>query len=141
MFYRYLCTILITKEKQMFDTKVAILVLDDMEVWKKLNVTAFLATGIAASVSEAIGEPYIDAEGNHYTPLLGQPIMIYAADRSTLIRTRNQALQRGADVWGLCGSHVRNGPRRGEPGSLCGRTCRCAGIGRSCRARADQGSG
>ncbi len=31
----------------MFDTKVAILVLDDLAVWQKLNVTAFLATGIA----------------------------------------------------------------------------------------------
>ena len=32
-----------------FDTKVAILVLDDLAVWQKLNVTAFLATGIAAA--------------------------------------------------------------------------------------------
>ncbi|GEJ58774.1 DUF2000 family protein [Anaeromyxobacter diazotrophicus] len=31
----------------MFETKVAILVLDDLAVWQKLNVTAFLATGIA----------------------------------------------------------------------------------------------
>jgi hypothetical protein len=29
----------------MFDTKVAILILDDLEKWQKLNVTAFLATG------------------------------------------------------------------------------------------------
>jgi hypothetical protein len=86
----------------MFDTKVAILVLDDMEVWKKLNVTAFLATGIAASVTEAVGQPYVDAEGKRYTPLLGQPIMIYAASRSTLIRTRNQAQQRGL----TCGAYV-----------------------------------
>ena len=45
----------------MFDTKVAILVLDDLPVWQKLNVTAFLATGIAGAAPEAIGEPYEDS--------------------------------------------------------------------------------
>jgi hypothetical protein len=79
----------------MFDTKVAILVLDDLEVWQKLNVTAFLATGIAGSAPEAIGEPYVDAAGSLYSALLGQPIMIFAADRSTLLRARRQARERG----------------------------------------------
>ena len=32
-----------------FETKVAILVLDDLAVSQKLNVTAFLATGIAGA--------------------------------------------------------------------------------------------
>jgi hypothetical protein len=32
-----------------FDTPVAIAVRDDLPVWEKLNVTAFLATGIAAA--------------------------------------------------------------------------------------------
>lgn len=79
----------------MFDTKVAILVLDDLEVWQKLNVTAFLATGIAGSALEAMGEPYVDAAGTRYSALLGQPIMILAADRPTLLRARRQAQERG----------------------------------------------
>lgn len=79
----------------MFETKVAILVLEDLEVWKKLNVTAFLATGIAGSAPDAMGEPYVDAAGAHYASLLGQPIMIYAADRATLLRARRQAQERG----------------------------------------------
>ena len=41
----------------MFDTKVAILVLDDLPLWQKLNVTAFLATGIAGAALDAMGEP------------------------------------------------------------------------------------
>ena len=41
-----------------FDTKVAILVLEDLQVWQKLNVTAFLATGIAGAAPDAMGEPY-----------------------------------------------------------------------------------
>ena len=32
-----------------FDTKVAILVLEDLAAWQRLNVTAFLATGIAGA--------------------------------------------------------------------------------------------
>jgi hypothetical protein len=56
-----------------FDTKVAILVLDDLPVWQKLNVTAFLATGIAGAAPEAMGEPYEDSAGRRYARLLGQP--------------------------------------------------------------------
>ena len=40
-----------------FDTKVAILVLEDLLVWQKLNVVAFLATGITGAAPEAMGEP------------------------------------------------------------------------------------
>ena len=30
-----------------FDTKIAIVVRDDLAVWQKLNVTAFITSGIA----------------------------------------------------------------------------------------------
>jgi hypothetical protein len=78
-----------------FDTKVAILVLEDLAVWQKLNVTAFLATGIAAAAPEAMGAPYIDAAGRSHANLLGQPILVFAADPATLLRAYNQAIQRG----------------------------------------------
>lgn len=61
----------------MFDTKVAILVLNDLATWQKLNVTAFLATGIAGAVPEAMGDPYEDASGRQFTRLLGQPVMFF----------------------------------------------------------------
>lgn len=77
-----------------FDTKVAILVLEDLAVWQKLNVTAFLATGIAAAAPEAIGEPYQDASGREHARLLGQPIMILAGRPATLQRAYQQALER-----------------------------------------------
>ena len=32
-----------------FDTKIAVVVRDDLEAWQRLNVTAFLASGIAAN--------------------------------------------------------------------------------------------
>ena len=37
-----------------FDTKVAILILADLATWQKLNVTAFLATGIAGLLAGAL---------------------------------------------------------------------------------------
>ncbi|HUN38693.1 MAG TPA: DUF2000 family protein [Acetobacteraceae bacterium] len=79
----------------MFDTKVAILVLEDLEVWQKLNVTAFLATGIAAAAPEAIGEGYEDAAGRRFAPMLGQPILIFAATPGALQRAHRNALERG----------------------------------------------
>ncbi|MCV9947582.1 DUF2000 family protein [Rhizobium sp. BT-175] len=85
----------------MFDTKVAIMVLEDLAVWQKLNVTAFLATGIAGAAPEAMGEPYEDAEGT--MRLLGQPIMILAAKPEILARARRQALERGL----ICAAYVR----------------------------------
>lgn len=78
----------------MFDTKVAILVLEDLAVWQKLNVTAFLATGIAGAAPDAMGEPYVDAAGRHYARLLGQPMMIFAAPPEILRRAFTQAIER-----------------------------------------------
>lgn len=78
-----------------FDTKVAILVREDLEVWQKLNVAAFLASGIAGAAPEAMGEPYEDAAGRKHARLLGQPILIFAAGPETLLRAFRQAVERG----------------------------------------------
>jgi len=82
-------------EPVVFDTKVAILVLEDLAMWQKLNVTAFLATGIAGAAPEAMGEPYEDAAGRQPARLLGQPILIFAAAAETLRRAWGQANERG----------------------------------------------
>jgi len=78
----------------MFDTKVAILVLEDLAVWQKLNVAAFLATGIAGAAPEAMGEPYEDAAGRRHARLLGQPILIFAAGAEVLQRAYRQSIER-----------------------------------------------
>lgn len=79
----------------LFDTKVALVIRDDLATWQKMNVAAFLASGIAASYPESIGEPYEDASGNGYLRLIGQPILIYGADRTALARVLDRALARG----------------------------------------------
>jgi hypothetical protein len=78
-----------------FDTKVAIVVLDDLAVWQKLNVTAFLATGIAGAAPEAMGEPYEDAAGRVYARLLGQPILVFGSRPEGLLRAWRVGLERG----------------------------------------------
>jgi hypothetical protein len=77
-----------------FDTKIAIVIRSDLEVWQKLNVAAFLASGIAAAYPGCIGEPYEDGSATHYHSLIGQPILIYGADRATLTRALDRALSR-----------------------------------------------
>ncbi len=49
-----------------FDTKIAVVIRTDLEVWQKLNVAAFLAGGIAANFPECIGENYADDSGTRY---------------------------------------------------------------------------
>ncbi len=78
-----------------FDTKVALVIRGDLAVWQKLNVAAFLATGIAAAAPEALGEPYVDGADRRYGRMLGQPILIFAADGDQLRAVRDGALERG----------------------------------------------
>jgi hypothetical protein len=78
-----------------FDTKIGIVVRDDLAVWQKLNVTAFLAGAVAGSVAETIGEPYEDGSGNEYLPTFRQPVLVYAADAEALGRVRGAAVNRG----------------------------------------------
>jgi hypothetical protein len=78
-----------------FDTKVAILVLEDLAVWQKLNVTAFLATGIAAAAPEAMGELYEDAAGRQHARMLGQPMLVFAAQPAALARAYRIGIESG----------------------------------------------
>jgi hypothetical protein len=79
----------------LFETKIALVIRDDLASWQKMNVAAFLASGIAASYPQSIGEPYQDASGNGYLRLIGQPMLIYGADRAALARVLDRALARG----------------------------------------------
>jgi hypothetical protein len=79
-----------------FDTKIAVVLRDDLAVWQKANVTAFLVSGIAATAPTTVGEPYRDASGNEYLPMFRQPVLVYAADAAALRRAYERAMQRGA---------------------------------------------
>ncbi|WP_208094694.1 DUF2000 family protein [Brevibacterium limosum] len=78
-----------------FDTKVVVVLRDDLLPWQELNVTAFLMSGIAASEDDLVGENYRDADGNDYLPMLRQPVMVMSADAEKLKSIRSKALGRG----------------------------------------------
>ena len=80
-----------------FDTKVAVVVRDDLAAWQRLNVTAFLISGVtAAAGAEIVGEPYRDADGEQYLPLLRQPVLVYAASGTKLATVARRAREREA---------------------------------------------
>jgi hypothetical protein len=76
-------------------TKIAVLLRDDLAVWQRLNVTAFLVSGVAGTLPELLGEPYLDADGTRYLPMFGQPVLVFAGDRDTLTAAHARALDRG----------------------------------------------
>jgi hypothetical protein len=77
-----------------FDTKIAILLRDDLEPWQRLNVTAFLASGIAGSDPELVGEPYADADGTAYHALFRQPVLVFEGSKENLTASHQRALGR-----------------------------------------------
>lgn len=77
-----------------FDTKIVIAVRDDLEPWQELNVTAFLMSGIAAENPKIIEQRYKDAEGNDYSAISSQPIIILYGSSNVLRNIRMRALSR-----------------------------------------------
>lgn len=77
-----------------FDTRAVVVVRDDLAPWQELNVTAFLSTGLAADAS-LLGEPYVDADGTVYTPMLREPVMVRVAPAAELAALRAAAVVRG----------------------------------------------
>jgi hypothetical protein len=81
-----------------FETKIAVVLRDDLAVWQKANVTAFLVSGIAGASPDTVGEPYVDGSGNRYLPMFRQPVMVYAADSAGLRRAYERALEREVEL-------------------------------------------
>ncbi|TDC25762.1 DUF2000 domain-containing protein [Streptomyces sp. 8K308] len=78
-----------------FDTKIAVIVRSDLADWQKLNVIAFLASGVAHATDEVMGEPYLDASDNRYLPMLREPVLVYVADTEGVRRAHEKGLGRG----------------------------------------------
>ncbi|MEA1650645.1 DUF2000 family protein [Nitrospirillum sp. BR 11164] len=79
----------------MFDTKIALVLREDLAAWQALNVTAFLTSGIVAQFPEIIGEPYRDRSGSVYNPLSVQPVIVLAADAAAMATIHRRTLERG----------------------------------------------
>jgi hypothetical protein len=82
-----------------FDTKVAVVVRDDLAVWQRLNVVAFLMSGVVGGAGErVVGEPYEDADGRTYLPMLVQPVLVFEAGKAKLATVHARALDRGVPI-------------------------------------------
>ncbi len=81
-----------------FDTKLVVILRDDLETWQTLNATLFLVSGIAATDPETVGKPYEDAAANRYLPMFRQPGLVFEAGREELRRAFDRARQRGVEL-------------------------------------------
>ena len=76
-----------------FGTKIVIVLREDLLTWQKLNVTAFLMSGIGGT-QNIIGKPYVDGDGLAYLPMSQQPIMIYVANGEQISDLLKKALSK-----------------------------------------------
>ncbi|MGW5047185.1 DUF2000 family protein [Streptomyces griseoluteus] len=77
-----------------FDTKIAVLLRDDLAPWQRLNVTSFLVSGLGSQVPEVIGAPYEDADGIAYLPMFRQPVLVFEATKEVLKAAHTRTLIR-----------------------------------------------
>ncbi|MFJ4880548.1 DUF2000 family protein [Streptomyces sp. NPDC088745] len=77
-----------------FDTKIAVLLREDLETWQRLNVTAFLVSGLGAAAPEVIGEPYTDADDTAYLPMFRQPVLVFEGTKEDLTTAHTRATAR-----------------------------------------------
>ena len=80
------------------DSKIAVVVRDDLATWQRLNLTAFLVSGVAHEWPQLVGQPYADADGTTYLAMLGQPVLVFEADAATLKTAHERALRRDLTV-------------------------------------------
>jgi hypothetical protein len=85
-------------ERVQFDTKIAVVVRDDLESWQACNVTAFMVAGVAATAPETVGAAYEDGSGNRCLPMFRQPVLVYGASAEQLRRTYERAMRRAVPI-------------------------------------------
>lgn len=81
-----------------FDTKIAVLLRDDLLTWQRLNVTAFLVSGVGTAIPEVIGEPYEDGSGVRYLSMFRQPVLIFEGSKELLLAAHRRAIGRALPV-------------------------------------------
>ncbi|MBY8882157.1 DUF2000 domain-containing protein [Streptomyces sp. PLK6-54] len=77
-----------------FETKIAVLLRDDLALWQRLNATAFLVSGLGSAVPEVVGEPYADADGTAYLAMFRQPVLVFEGGKELLDKALDRALTR-----------------------------------------------
>ena len=90
------------------NVEIVIIVRDDLKTWQKLNITAFLASGVAIEFPELHGRHLVTASGNSYLPFFKQPVLVYKADDiNQMQRIFKRAKERQLKI-GIYGSQLFN---------------------------------
>src|SRR5262249_53769539 len=71
---------------------------EDLATWQKLNVTAFLTSGVVGANPGLLGDRYEDAAGHPYNALVIQPKMVLSAGGQTIQTSYYRACGRGVRV-------------------------------------------
>ena len=66
-------------------SRLALVLREDLLTWQRLNVTAFLSSSIAVNPqSRPMGGTYVDAGGRQYGEMFAQPVMVFEASAQVL---------------------------------------------------------
>ncbi|HEY0536560.1 MAG TPA: DUF2000 domain-containing protein [Actinoplanes sp.] len=76
------------------DTKIAVLLRDDLLTWQRLNVTAFLVSGLGTVQPSLVGSPYEDGSGVHYLAMFGQPVLVFEGTAEVVKAAHSRAVGR-----------------------------------------------
>ena len=83
-----------TLDTMRFDTKIVVVVRDDLENWQRLNVTAFLASGIAANPDlHGTERHHQEAKGDESVDVAHRKVM--EGDKNVVAAARERAVRRG----------------------------------------------
>lgn len=77
--------------KSQFPTKTAVIVERGLLAWQELNVTAFLASAIAARFPETMGPEFKDASNVSYLAIFRLPVLIFQAKHNDLKKVYRKA--------------------------------------------------
>lgn len=78
--------------------KLAVVVRDDLPTWQKLNLTAFVSSGVGRAHPDAVGAPYVDGSGREYLPMFATPVVVMVGDGPALARALHRAVERGLTI-------------------------------------------
>jgi hypothetical protein len=66
-------------------SRLAIVLRQELLTWQRLNVTAFLSSSMAVNAEPSVmGETYVDASGRGYGEMFAQPVMVFEASAEVL---------------------------------------------------------
>lgn len=84
--------------KEIFETKIAIVLEEGLQSWQKLNVSAFLGSSIASHFPETMGPDFQDASNVKYLGIFRHPVLIFSATNDEIKRAYNRARERNLNI-------------------------------------------